>query len=225
MEMKPECRLPAASPGALPGPMARLMSRLMSGAARIPALSLVLVGLPVAGPAQSETCYAGGAEQGGRLEFRGAVEGSGFSGRFEAFSVLYCMPDAAPEAGTIEVSVELASANSRNRDRDQALVGEEFFHVERFPISTWSSHRIEREASGYFAEGVLELKGVRADQAVRFELSPDGDELIAAGHFVLDGTAEVDRQRFGVGTGEFADPDFVRDRIELEFEVALQRRD
>jgi len=193
----------------------------------VPAAALIcaLVAVPANLIAEPEACYHGSAEQGGQLEFRGAVEGSGFSGRFESFRVDYCMPAAAPEAGQIEVSVELASANSRNRDRDEALAGEEFFDVERFPFSTWTSKRIERVESGYVADGVLELKGVRADQAVRFELTPDGEAILAVGRFVLGGTAELDRQRFGVGTGEFVDPEFVRDRIELEFEVELRRRD
>lgn len=197
--------------------------RIGAGAAL--ALTLAHAAVAAEPTVEPENCYFGGAEQGAWLEFRGAVDGTEFSGRFEAFSVRYCMPDGNPETGAIEVQVELASADSQNRDRDEALLGEEFFNVERFPRSTWTSRTIERVGSAYRADGVLDLKGVRADQAVVFELTPDGEAIHARGRFVLGGSAEVDRQRFAVGTGEFADPEFVRDRIELTFEVELQRRD
>lgn len=188
----------------------------------------VLLALGVTGAAansvvEPQACYLGGTAPGDLLQFRGAIEGSGFSGRFGSFSVQYCMPDGQPEAGAIEVQVELASADSRNRDRDEALLGEEFFDVERFPVSTWTSSRIEQDGSDYRAAGTLELKGVRAEQAIRFQLTPDGDSIAVQGSFVLGGSAEVDRQRFAIGTGEFADPEFVRDRIELTFEVELRR--
>lgn len=189
------------------------------------ALTLASAAAATAPKVEPEACYFGDAANGGRLEFRGAVDGTEFSGRFETFSVRYCMPDGAPEAGGIEVQVELASADSRNRDRDEALLGEEFFDVERFPRSTWTSSAIEPVSTGYRADGVLDLKGVRADQAILFELTPDGESIRARGRFLLDGSAEVDRQRFAVGTGEFADPEFVRDRIELAFEVELKRRE
>lgn len=165
-------------------------------------------------------CYAGGHES-GTLEFSGAVEGSGFTGSFGEFSVTYCMADGDPAAGEIEVQVELASADTNNRERDQALKGEEFFAVEQYPRSSWRSLSIERDGDGYTADGELELKGVCAGQAIRFTLEPDGGAIVARGEFTMLGSAEVNRQRFDVGTGEFADPEFVRNRVDVSFEVLL----
>ena len=172
--------------------------------------------------AAEERCFAGDASS-GTLEFMGAVEGTGFTGRFGEFSVEFCMPDGAPVDGRIVTRVALGSAETGNADRDEALVGEEFFHVDEYPESVWTSREIRTVESGdgYAAKGELRLKGITADQAIRFKLSPDGDALIASGEFTLAGDAEVDRQRFDVGTGEFADPEFVRDRVEVRFEVRL----
>lgn len=194
----------------------------MIKSASVFALAWVLsAGSGAAAPADP-VCYTGGGDT-GWLEFRGAVEGTGFSGRFGRFSVRYCMPETGPVDGRIEVRVELASVDTRNRDRDEALIGPEFFDVERFPIARWTSTRIEAQEAGYRAEGELELKGIRAGQPIRFALDPDGQALIARGAFLLAGDTEIDRQRFAVGTGEFADPEFVRDRIEVQFEVDLAR--
>lgn len=171
-----------------------------------------------------ETCFEGNHEQ-GMLEFSGAVEGSGFTGTFGRFSVTYCMPEGKPVEGSIEVLVELASADSGNGDRDVALKSEEFFAVEQHPQAEWTSGQIARDEDGYVAEGDLVLKGIRALQAIRFTLAPDGDGLVARGRFVMSGSAEVDRQRFEVGTGEFADPEFVRNRVDVVFKVRLEAGD
>lgn len=177
-----------------------------------------------AGARADETCFEGNHDQ-GKLEFSGAVEGSGFTGAFGKFSVTYCMPAGQPAEGAIEVQVELASADSGNNDRDQTLKGAEFFAVEQHPRADWASSKIARDGDAYVADGELTLKGIRAGQAIRFTLVPDGNGLVARGAFVMSGAAEVDRQRFEVGTGEFADPEFVRNRVDVTFEVRLAAGD
>ena len=179
--------------------------------------ALLLAALPVA----AETCYVGGADA-GTLEFRGAVEDTGFTGTFGDFDVRYCMARGAPTEGRIEVTVALGSADSDNRDRDEALLGPEFFAVERFPQSTWTSTTIRPDGDGYIADGELTLRDISAAQAIAFRLTPDGEAIVAAGEFSMDGSAEIDRSRFDVGIGEFEDPEFVRNRVDVRFEVVLQ---
>lgn len=184
-------------------------------------LIAVIALLAAAAPVAAETCYVGGADA-GTLEFRGAVEGTGFTGTFGDFDVRYCMPDGQPADGTIAVTVALGSADSDNRDRDEALLGPEFFAVERFPESTWTSTAIRTDGDGYIADGELTLRDITAPQTIAFRLTPDGEAIVAEGEFAMDGTAEIDRSRFDVGIGEFEDPEFVRNRVDVRFEVVLQ---
>jgi polyisoprenoid-binding protein YceI len=185
---------------------------------------LGLAALVASGVDAETTCYTGGADS-GELTFQGAVEGTGFTGRFGAFDVQYCMPPGEPAAGRIRVGVQLASADTDNDDRDQTLKGPEFFAVEQHPRAEWSSGSIAADGGGYRAAGDLTLKGITKTQAVQFTLEADGDGLMARGGFTLAGSADVDRQRFDVGTGEFADPEFVRNRVDVAFEVRLTSAD
>ncbi len=184
--------------------------------------------LLAAGPwaaGQPMSCYEGGSEA-GELRFAGAVEGTDFNGWFREFSVRYCFEETDPTQGTIEVHVVLESADTRNRDRDQALKGEEFFDVERYPEAHWRSIMISPDSAGYVAEGVLELKRFAHPQVVRYTLTPESAGQIAVeGWLRMDGEAQVDRQRFEVGTGEFADPQFVRNRIDVDFRLQLTAAD
>lgn len=153
----------------------------------------------------------------GELRFNGSVEGNAFSGVFESFSVEVCLVDAGdPTSARITVEVDVASANTRNRDRDETLLGPEFFAVEAFPVATWQSDSIVATEDGYLAEGELRLRDVSAEQPVHltFELSGESP--------TLEGHAEILRLRYNVGTGEFEDTDFVRNRVDLEFSLELE---
>ncbi|MGK7295985.1 MAG: YceI family protein [Candidatus Wenzhouxiangella sp. M2_3B_020] len=191
----------------------------MENLIRISGLVLALGSLPAAA---DEACFSGGGDS-GFLEFSGAVEGTGFTGRFADFSVEYCFPGSEPAAGGIRVEVVLESADTDNRDRDQTLMGPEFFAVDEYPRARWRSTRVERADDGYRGRGELTLKGITRDQPIRFTLEPDGADYRARGEFTLAGSADVDRQRFDVGTGDFADPEFVRNRVDVRFDVALER--
>jgi polyisoprenoid-binding protein YceI len=170
----------------------------------------------------SSSCFIGGSDS-GTLEFSGAVEDTEFIGSFGQFSVEYCLDDdERPETGRISVVVVLASADSDNADRDETLMGPEFFGVDTHPEANWRSTAIEVDGDAYRADGELTLKAITRPQAIRFTLSPDDEQLVARGRFTMSGSADVDRQRFEVGTGEFADPEFVRNRVDVEFEVRLE---
>lgn len=180
----------------------------------------VLMLAAASGAAAEEKCFRGSQDT-GELVFSGAVEGTDFTGRFGQFSVEYCMPDDGPADGRIDVRVQLSSADTDNPERDETLKGEAFFAVEQYPEASWKSRSISAEGGAYLAEGELELKGIRAAQPVNFTLTPDDDDLVARGEFSMRGGAEIDRLRFDVGTGEFSDPEFVRNRVDLSFEIRL----
>lgn len=174
--------------------------------------------------AAEQNCFRGSQDT-GELTFGGAVEGTGFVGRFGRFSVEYCMSDDGPSDGRIDVRVQLSSADTDNPDRDETLKGEAFFAVEQYPEATWKSRSISKDGEVYAAAGELEIKGIRAEQTVNFTLTPDDGDLLAKGEFSMIGDAEVDRSRFDVGTGEFADPEFVRNRVDVSFEIRLLAKD
>ncbi len=162
----------------------------------------------------AEQCYRGDADS-GELEFRGVAEGSRFTGRFRSFEVRLCLKDQSPETATIEVNVETGSATVGNRQGDAALVDEDLFAVEQFPEATWSSSEIEADDDGFLAAGELSLRGVSASQPVSLLFE------FGEGSLKLSGSAEILRLEYGVGQGEFDDPDFIRDRVDLSFELML----
>lgn len=182
---------------------------------------IVWIAILAAATARAEpTCFTGGGHS-GSLTFVGAVEGEEFTGRFGEFDVEYCLDARDPAAGAIRVDVGLASADSGNDDRDQTLMGSEFFAVDEHPQARWRSAGIAADGDGFRADGELTLKGITRSQAIRFIVEPRGEDLVVRGRFTMAGSAELDRQRWEIGTGDFADPEFVRNRVDVAFEVTL----
>ncbi len=168
--------------------------------------------------AAEKTCFAADGDS-GELNFRGEVEGTAFSGFFEDFSVRVCMEDERLETAEIEVTVKMAAATVGNRQGDEALRGRDMFAVDRFPEASWRSADVEAANGAYRANGQLSIRDISAEQPVNLRLERDGEQLW------LSGDAEIMRLDFNVGLGEFEDPDFVRNRIDLRFELQLTPSD
>ena len=160
-------------------------------------------------------CYRANGDD-GSLQFTAAAEGSEFTGEFSDFSVTVCMDGQDPASAGIEVTVRTASADTGDEMRDSELKGEHFFHVAEYPEASWESSELTRDGEAFIAEGKLSLRGIEKQQAVRLRFSDEQPPL-------LTGQAEILRLQWNVGTGEdYEDTDFIRNRVDLEFEIQLQ---
>jgi polyisoprenoid-binding protein YceI len=91
-------------------------------------------------------------------------------GRFEVFSGGFVLDGADPSASSAQLSVEMASVDTKNADRDAHLKSAEFFDVEQFPTMTFTSTSIEGTAPTFTVHGDLSVHGVTKNIPVRFEL-------------------------------------------------------
>lgn len=173
---------------------------------------LFLLGLPATGLAAD--CYRSDAEL-GDLEFSGVAEGNAYQGEFGEFEVEICLEDHDLATARIEVRVRTGSASVGIRQGDEALLSEELLFADHYPEAAWISEDIIQTDDGYRADGELTLRDVSASQPVNLRLSRNNDVLM------LLGDAEILRLEYGVGQGEFADPEFVDNRVELEFSLEL----
>ena len=179
---------------------------------------LIALGVVATSTAAEERCYRADADS-GELEFSGVADGSGFQGDFNEFTVSLCLENDDLSTAVIEVTVATGSATVGNRQGDEALHSDELFHVERFPEAVWTSTSIHTENGEHRAEGELRLRGVEASQPVELSFDWHDDGL------KLSGGAEILRMEYDVGQGEFEDTDFVRDRVDLSFELDLSPAD
>lgn len=139
-------------------------------------------------------------QPGGSLSFSVTNGGETLNGSFSSWSGSITFdPENPGNKPNIAIDIDLASASLGDATQDSMLKGAEFFATSANPKATFRSTSVTR-ASGnnYRADGTLSLKGVSKPQSITFSLSGDGATRRA------QGSATIDRNAFGVGTGDAA---------------------
>jgi polyisoprenoid-binding protein YceI len=151
-----------------------------------------------------------------RLEFTGVQAGAAFKGVFHQFTAAVDFDPAAPASGRIEVTIEVKSVDSGDKDRDDTMRGADIFDAAHFPTAHYVTRSITRSAAGFSAVGALTLRGVTQDVPIEFKFAST-----AAGA-TLSGTAELKRLDFGVGRGDWKNTDWVADAVKVAFSLNLK---
>lgn len=136
---------------------------------------------------------------GGTLRFSVDNAGSAMNGSFARWSGNIVMDPDNPQTARIAIDIDLASASMGDATQDTMLRGAEFLAAGSNPTATWRSTSVRSLGGGrYEAQGTLSLKGASRPQAIRFTLEGEGAQR------QVTGSATIDRNAFGVGTGENA---------------------
>ena len=116
------------------------------------------------------------------------------------------------------MTVDLASADTGDGQRNDSLKGSDFFNVTARPDAVFSARDI-RHLGGerYEARGTLDLRGISKPATIRFTLRIDGDRAR------VTGTARIDRTSFGVGQGEWAATDAIAAGVDVAFSFTATR--
>ena len=153
---------------------------------------------------------------GSTLAFASRYDGEVFTGRFSEFATKLSFDPARPEAGKLDVTIGLASADTGNGDRDSTLKTSDFFDVGKFAQARYRAEGFRKLDDGrYAADGTLELRGVRKPVTLTFSWS-DGAQP------VLQGKATVKRLDFGVGGGDWADTKTLPDEVAISTKVVFK---
>jgi polyisoprenoid-binding protein YceI len=151
-----------------------------------------------------------------RLEFTGVQAGAAFKGVFHQFSAAVDFDPAAPASAHIDVTIEVKSVDSGDKDRDDTMRGADIFDAAHFPTAHYVTRSVTRTATGFSAIGALTLRGVTKDVPIEFKFAS------AAAGTTLSGTAELKRLDFGVGRGDWKNTDWVADSVKVAFSLDLK---
>jgi polyisoprenoid-binding protein YceI len=180
----------------------------------IPRALALAVALALCCPAFAEVRLAD--EAAGKLEFVATQADARFTGAFTRFQVALDFDPAHPGEGRLDVTVETASVDTQDGERDDVLRGPDFFWVEKHPRAVFHAARFERAGNGWRAPGELTIRGVSQPVPVTFTL---GTGAVPA---VMRGSAHLKRLDFGLGQGEWASTEWVGDDVDVRFELTLK---
>jgi polyisoprenoid-binding protein YceI len=142
-------------------------------------------------------------------------------GRFADFAGTITIAEE-PLESAVEVTVQLASIDTRDAGRDEHLRGADFFAVEQHPEMTFRSTGLREVGRGAFAvDGELTLLGVT--KPLTLDVTFDGTATDPWGNAraAFTATAEIDREEFGLSWNQALEAGgvLVGKKVEIEIEV------
>ncbi len=118
-------------------------------------------------------------------------------GTFEKFEVTVVTADK-PEDSTLTASIDVASVNTNQPQRDEHLRTSDFFAVDEFATMDFVSTGLRHDGEDFYLDGDLTLRGVTKPVSIKGEFGgiiTDGYGQTKAG---ASGTVKINRKDFGV---------------------------
>lgn len=188
-------------------------------------LLLTALLIPVlAGPAEAASAWT--VEKGSRLGFIATQGGAPVEGVFERFTAAidFTVNDLA--SSTVKVEIEIASVNSKSKDRDAAIISPGLFNASKWPTASFETKAFRRTGDGRFAaDAVLTMRGNAKPVRLIFSLSiaphPDDKAFLQAR---AKGQLQVQRLDYGIGQGPWKDTSVVGNTITILLDLIAKRK-
>ena len=153
--------------------------------------------------------------KGSSLGFSSSFQGEAFSGSFSRFTPQIRFDPKRLDQARFDVSIDLASADTRNSERDDTLKTSDFFDVRKTPTARYTATSFKDLGKGrYQANGTLSLRGINKPVALVFSWKP-GQSAI------LTGEATVNRLDYKVGTGDWSDTGILPNAVKVKTVLVL----
>ena len=118
-------------------------------------------------------------------------------GRFAAFSGDVTIAEE-PTASSVEVSIDIASVDTRDEGRDTHLRGADFFDAEQFPTMTFRSTGVRPAGRDWQVDGELTIRGVTRPVTLDVEFEGSATDPWGNDRIGFSASTEVNREDFGL---------------------------
>lgn len=137
-------------------------------------------------------------------------------GAFRKYSAQIVLDPAKPEAGHVQIEIDLAGIDAGSSEANEEVKGKSWFNVRDFPKAGFSSTSVRSLGGGrYETSGKLSIKGKIQEVRAPFTLRQEKDSLF------LDGSFSLKRLDYGIGSGIWSDTSVVADEVQIKFHFVL----
>ncbi|GHA18539.1 cytochrome b561 [Arenicella chitinivorans] len=142
-------------------------------------------------------------QQNSYIKFSGDQAGAPFSGQWQQWQAELFFDADELDQSRFDVTIDPASADSNDAERDQTIASAEFFDVSNHPTARFVATEFNRQGDAFVTQGRLTMKGISKTLPFTFTVHQTGD-LVR-----LEGQATIDRLAWNIGTGDWTDTSWV----------------
>ncbi len=128
-----------------------------------------------------------------------------------------------PSQSSLDVTIKVASIDTRNTDRDAHLRSNDFFDMATYPEIRFVSTGVEVvDESNFQVTGDLTIKGVTKPVTIDFEYTGTAVDPFNNRRLGLEGTVTVNRKDWGISFNAALETGgvLISEKVVLEFEVS-----
>jgi polyisoprenoid-binding protein YceI len=147
-------------------------------------------------------------------------------GRFAGVSGVVTSDERDPANGTVDITIDAASIDTREAQRDAHLRSADFFEVETYPTITFRSRRIDQvEGDRFTLIGDLTMHGVTKEVALEVTSEGRAKDPWGGERAGFTATGKVKRSEFGLTWNQLLETGglAVADEIKISIDVELVR--
>jgi polyisoprenoid-binding protein YceI len=127
-----------------------------------------------------------------------------------------------PLESSVDVSIQIASIDTRDEQRDGHLRSPDFFDAAAWPTMNYKSRSLRRAAEGaYVVDGDLTIKGVTRPVPLHLTFEGGGTDPWGGVRIGFSASAEIDREDFGLTWNQALETGgvLVGKKVTIEIEV------
>lgn len=126
-----------------------------------------------------------------------------------------------PATLAANVTIQAASINTGNDDRDKHLRSADFFDVEKYPTITFVSKKAEKRGDDWYLVGDFTMRGVTKEIAIEFEFDGSGKNPWGNNVAGFSADLEINRKDFGIEWNKTLDAGgmLLGDEVSIDLEI------
>lgn len=151
---------------------------------------------------------------------------SAVTGKFSTFDGNYNFDPTNLNGSKADFTIAVKSVNTNDGKRDKHLQSADFFNAKAFPSMTFKSTKIEKKSEKeYLVYGKLTIKDKTKDIVLPFKITGEMEHPMMKGTIILGLTTnlKINRNDYGVGTGDWAATMVVGDEVDINIHMELNR--
>ncbi len=155
-----------------------------------------------------------------QLTFTATQNGAAVSGEFKTFTGTLLIDPNDLKNSSIDIVVDINSVSASYAQLRDTLISPDWFNAKLFPKAEFKATQIEKTGDkAYQAKGTLTIR----DKTVPITLTFTGEQPDPNKGIVV-GSTTVKRTQFGIGQGDWAGTDEIKDDVMVNFKVVATKK-